>query len=159
MDQSQYRLTRVSSTLLPVLAAGLLIFAGEGLAAESHTTGKFQGIKANTGTASHSMEGDKDYLAVSEDFKIPETPAPHWQIVDSKGNVYLLNQLRIKDGKTNRKISVPSYIHDVAKVQIWCSFAEALLGEASFPQPVALNGTANDSTMKHASAMRDDRSN
>lgn len=159
MDQSQYRLTRVSSTLLPVLAAGLLIFAGASLAAEGHTTGKFQGIKANTGTASHSMEGDKDYLAVSEDFKIPETPAPHWQIVDSKGNVYLLNQLRIKDGKTNRKISVPSYIHDVAKVQIWCSFAEALLGEASFPQPVALNGTANDSTMKHASAMRDDRSN
>jgi hypothetical protein len=57
-------------------------------------------------------------------------------VVDSKGNVYLLNQQRIKDGKTNRKITLPPYIHDVAKVQTWCSFAEALLGEASFSIPI-----------------------
>jgi hypothetical protein len=57
-------------------------------------------------------------------------------VVDSKGNVYLLNQLKIKDGKTNRTIVLPSYVHDVAKVQIWCSFAEALLGEAPFPKPI-----------------------
>ena len=157
MKQPQHRLLGTSSTLMSVLAAGIMIFASTSFAGEGHTTSKFQGIKANTGTASHMMEGNKDYLAVSEDFKIPDTPAPHWQIVDSKGNVYLLNQLRIKDGKTNRKITVPSYIHDVAKVQIWCSFAEALLGEAPFSQPVALNGTDNESTMKHANAMRDDR--
>ncbi len=28
------------------------------------------------------------------------------------------------------------YIADVAKVQIWCSWAEALLGEAAFESPV-----------------------
>jgi hypothetical protein len=113
-----------------------LFVASNGFAADAHTTSKFEGVKAKTGTAAHSRQGNSDTLSVSDDFKIPETPAPHWQVVDSKGNVYLLNQQKIKDGKTNRKIALPSYIHDVAKVQIWCSFAEALLGEASFPTPI-----------------------
>ena len=121
---------------LSMLVAAGLFTAANGFAADAHTTTKFEGVKANTGTASHSRQGNSDTLSVSDDFKIPETPAPHWQVVDSKGNVYLLNQQRIKDGKTNRKIALPSYIHDVAKVQIWCSFAEALLGEASFPAPI-----------------------
>jgi hypothetical protein len=118
-----------------LVAAGLFT-AANGFAGDAHITTKFEGVKANTGTASHSRQGNSDTLAVSDDFKIPETPAPHWQVVDTKGNVYLLNQLKIKDGKTNRKIALPSYVHDVAKVQIWCSFAEALLGEASFAKPI-----------------------
>ena len=122
--------------LLSMVVAAGLFTAANGFAADVHTTTKFEGVKANTGTASHSRQGNSDTLSVSDDFKIPETPAPHWQVVDSKGNVYLLNQQRIKDGKTNHKIVLPSYIHDVAKVQIWCSFAEALLGEASFPAPI-----------------------
>jgi hypothetical protein len=121
---------------LSMIAATGLFVASNGFAADAHTTSKFEGVKANTGTAVHSRQGNSDTLSVSDDFKIPETPAPHWQVVDSKGNVYLLNQQKIKDGKTNRKIALPSYIHDVAKVQIWCSFAEALLGEASFPTPI-----------------------
>ncbi len=52
----------------------------------------------------------------------PDTPAPHWQVVDSKGNVYLLPHFKIKGDKTNPSITVPA--------------AEALLGEASFPAPV-----------------------
>ena len=122
--------------LLSMVVAAGLFTAANGFAADAHTTTKFDGVKANTGTASHSRQGNSDTLSVSDDFKIPETPAPHWQVVDSKGNVYLLNQQRIKDGKTNRKITLPSYIHDVAKVQVWCSFAEALLGEASFQTPI-----------------------
>ena len=118
-----------------VVAVGLFT-AANGFAADAHTTTKFEGVKANTGTVTHSRQGNNDTLAVSEDYKIPDTPAPHWQVVDSKGNVYLLNQQRIKDGKTNRKIVLPPYIHDVAKVQTWCSFAEALLGEASFQAPI-----------------------
>jgi hypothetical protein len=121
---------------LSMIAATGLFVASNGFAADAHTTSKFEGVKANMGTAVHSRQGNSDTLSVSDDFKIPETPAPHWQVVDSKGNVYLLNQQKIKDGKTNRKIALPSYIHDVAKVQIWCSFAEALLGEASFPTPI-----------------------
>jgi len=31
---------------------------------------------------------------------------------------------------------VPSYVRDIARVQIWCAFAETLLGEASFETPV-----------------------
>jgi len=44
--------------------------------------------------------------------------------------------LDIKGGKVNRSITVPSYVPDIAKVQIWCAFAETLLGEASFVSPV-----------------------
>lgn len=95
------------------------------------TTGKFQGAKANTGYAIETMENGRIKLAVSDDFEIPNTPAPSWQIVDSQGNTYLLNQFKIKSG-TNRSIILPTYIHDVQKVQVWCSFAEVLLGEASF---------------------------
>lgn len=96
----------------------------------------FAGVKANTGTVSATVDMGKITLKVSEDFVIPDTPAPSWQIVDSKGNVYLLNQLKIKGDRTNREITLPSYIKDVAKVQIWCSWAEALLGEASFDSVV-----------------------
>lgn len=127
--------SRKLGLLSMVVAAGLFT-AANGFAADVHTTTKFEGVKANIGTASHSRQGNTDILTVSDDYKIPETPAPHWQVVDSKGNIYLLNQQRIKDGKTNRKIALPPYIHDVAKVQTWCSFAEALLGEASFASPI-----------------------
>jgi hypothetical protein len=33
-------------------------------------------------------------------------------------------------------ITLPSYIRDVAKVQIYCAWAEAVLGEASFGAPL-----------------------
>ena len=95
------------------------------------TTGRFHGAKANTGYAIETMENGRIRLAVSDDFVIPDTPAPSWQIVDSQGHTDLLNQFRIKSG-TNRSILLPTYIHDVQKVQVWCSYAEVLLGEASF---------------------------
>ena len=99
---------------------------------KSWTSKPFMGVKANTGTVTASVEMGTITLKVSDDFVIPDTPAPSWQIVDSKGNTYLLNQFKIKGDKTNRMITLPSYIKDVAKVQVWCSFAEALLGETSF---------------------------
>ena len=61
-------------------------------------------------------------------------------MVDSKGNTYLLNRLVIKGDKFNKSITVPSYVHDIAKVQIWCAWAEANLGEASFDKPIQLAG-------------------
>jgi hypothetical protein len=117
------------------LAVGLFLSAGT-RAADTHTSGPFKGPKANTGTVTHSKEGDKNVLTLSDDFKAPETPDPHWQVVDSQGNVYLLQKLMIKAGKINKSITLPSYIHDVAKVQIWCAFAETNLGEAAFESPV-----------------------
>jgi hypothetical protein len=103
---------------------------------DMHKTNMFSGEKANTGHAVHKTMDGRRMLMLSDDFVIPDTPAPHWQVVDSKGNVYLLNLLKIKGDKYNQSIMLPSYIPDVAKVQIWCAWAEALLGEASFESPV-----------------------
>ncbi len=102
---------------------------------ESHTSNMFQGPKANTGTVSHYVENGKSMLKVSDDFKVPDTPAPTWRVVDSKGNIYTLDAFKIKGGE-KRAVVVPSYIHDIAKVQVYCAFAEVLLGETSFSSPV-----------------------
>ncbi len=103
---------------------------------DKHVSSVFKGAKVNSGTATAGMQGDKITLTWSDDFKIPDTPAPHWQVVDSKGNTYLLQRLKIKGDKLNRTITVPPYVQDVAKVQIYCAWAEALLGEASFETPI-----------------------
>ncbi len=100
-------------------------------APKTWTSKPFMGAKANTGTVSATVDNGTITLKVSDDFIIPDTPAPSWQIIDSKGNTYLLNQFRIKGG-TNRMITLPAYIKDVAKVQVWCSFAEVVLGETTF---------------------------
>lgn len=99
---------------------------------KTFTSKPFAGVKANTGTVTATVDNGTITLKVSADFVIPDTPAPSWQIVDSQGNTYLLNQFRIKGDKTNRMITLPSYIKDVARVQVWCSFAEVLLGETTF---------------------------
>ena len=122
--------------LLSSLVVMLLLTSTSSFAANGHTSKPFSGIKVNGGTVTHSKQGSSHVLTLSDDFVIPDTPAPHWQVVDSKGNVYLLQQLRIKEGKFNRTITVPPYVPDIAKVQIWCSFAETLLGEAPFETPV-----------------------
>jgi hypothetical protein len=103
---------------------------------DGHKSGPFKGAKANTGYVTHTSEGGNSVLTLSDDFKAPETPDPHWQVVDSNGNTYLLQKLSIKGGGMNRKITVPKYIPDIAKVQIWCAFAEVNLGEAPFDHPV-----------------------
>lgn len=105
-------------------------------AQDAHTTDQFHGVKVNGGTVTHSKQGDRNILTLSDDFKVPDTPDPHWQVVDSKGNVYPLDRLQAKNGKFNKSITLPTYVPDVAKVQIWCAFAETLLGEASFSSPV-----------------------
>src|SRR4051812_13706164 len=51
-----------------------------------HSTATFQGPKANTGTAMHTYENGKSILRVSQDFRVPDTPAPTWRVVDSNGN-------------------------------------------------------------------------
>ena len=122
--------------ILSAIAATGLFVASNGFAADAHTTAKFEGVKANSGTATHGRSGNSDTLTWSDDFKIPETPAPHWQVVDTKGNVFLLQRLAIKGDKQNRTITLPAYVHDVAKVQIWCAYAEVLLGEAPFAKPI-----------------------
>jgi hypothetical protein len=114
------------------LAVALMVTTA---AAQSRTSGPFTGVKANTGTVTLSTSGKSQVLTLSEDFKAPDAPDPHWQVVDSHGRVYLLQKLTVKGlvgDKMNRSITLPAYITDVAKVQFWCAYAEVLLGEASF---------------------------
>ncbi len=119
-----------------VLLAVTLFAATRSVADHTHTSKPFTGAKANTGAVIHSKDGNKNILTLSEDFQIPDTPDPHWQVVDAQGNVYLLQKLRIKGDKVNKSITLPPYIHTIAKVQIWCAFAETVLGEAAFDTPV-----------------------
>ncbi|MGE0812634.1 MAG: hypothetical protein AB7O28_19260 [Vicinamibacterales bacterium] len=106
--------------------------------AQSHTSMKFSGAKANTGTVTHSVMNGKNVLTLSADFVTPDTPDPHWQVVDSKGNVFLLQRIAIKEDKMNRSITLPGYIQDIAKVQIYCAWAEAVLGETTFGSTMRL---------------------
>ena len=113
-----------------------LLFACSSFAQDAHRSSVFTGVKVNAGTVTHGKQRGKNVLTLSEDFQMPNTPDPHWQVVDSKGNVYQLDRLQAKNNKVNTSIVLPAYIPDVVKVQIWCSFAETVLGEASFSSPV-----------------------
>jgi hypothetical protein len=110
--------------------------------AQMHTSKPFSGAKVNAGTVTHSVKDGKNVLTLSDDFKMPDTPDPHWQIVDSKGNTYLLQRLGVKNlggvakDRINMSITLPAYVKDVAKVQIYCAWAEAVLGEAPFSAPM-----------------------
>lgn len=122
-------------TLMVLLAA--LAFTGVSAAAgQVHKSKAFAGAKVNGGMVSHEMTDGHHVLTLSDDFKVPDTPDPHWQVVDSQGNTYLMQRLMIKDDKLNKSITLPTYVHDVAKVQIWCAYAEVVLGEAVFDPPV-----------------------
>jgi hypothetical protein len=125
--------------LVVVVGAGLFLAAQSFAAEMTQKSGPFKGPKANTGFVTSSIEGGKLVLALSNDFKTPDTPDPHWQVVDSAGTVYDLQKIAIKDNKMNRKITLPAYVKDVAKVVIWCAWAETNLGEASFEKPIMLS--------------------
>lgn len=89
------RSTRRGLGLTAVALVGLLslapIVAAQGMG--MHPSKKVSGAKVNAGTVSHVKEGSKDILELSTDFKVPDTPDPHWQVVDSKGRVFLLQRL------------------------------------------------------------------
>ena len=121
-----------------VAMAALFIVTGAALAEhnmEHHKSSMFAGPKANTGTVSHLNEGGKSILRVSPDFKVPDTPAPTWRVVDSNGTIYTLDAFKIKGGE-KREVAVPAYVKDIAKVQVYCAWAEVLLGESAFSTAV-----------------------
>ena len=125
--------------LLRGLVMATVLFAVSALAQDMHTSSQFQGPKANKGHVTHSTQGGKSVLTLSDDFVVPDTPDPHWQLVDSDGNIYLVDKLKTKafiGDKFKKEIVVPNYVKNVSKVVIWCAFAEVNLGEASFSSPV-----------------------
>ncbi len=126
--------------LFRVVILSALVVLGLGVSSgfAADVTTPFVGKVVNGGTVTHEHQGGKHVLTVSSDFKVPGSPDPHWQVIDSKGNTYLLNRLTLKDDKVNRSITLPTYVQNIAKVQMWCAWAEVLLGEASFASPVAM---------------------
>ena len=64
-------------SLAALFAAASVSFAAGNAA---HTSAKFEGAKANTGTVTHTVENGKSILRVSADFKVPDTPAPTWRV-------------------------------------------------------------------------------
>ena len=128
----------IHKTILACLTA-FAIAATSSFADDGHKSGPFKGAKANTGYVTHTTEGGNSVLTLSDDFKAPDTPDPHWQVVDSDGTVYQLDKLKKKaliGDKFQKEIVVPGYVKNVSKVVIWCAWAEANLGEASFSSPV-----------------------
>jgi hypothetical protein len=98
--------------------------------------------------------------------RCPTRPRRTGKIVDSRGDVFLLQRLMVKDingkmvgGKPaerlNRTIVVPSYVPDIAKVQIWCAFAETLLGETTFDSVVMLDSATMGEPQPPTAAMGD----
>jgi hypothetical protein len=121
------------------LVMATMMLAISAVAQDTHTSSQFQGPKANQGHVTHSTQGGKSVLTLSDDFVVPDTPDPHWQLVDSDGNVYLVDKLKTKafiGTNYKKEIIVPSYVKNVSRVVIWCAFAEVNLGEASFSSPV-----------------------
>src|SRR5215475_10899984 len=112
----------IRSTLTTAcLAFAALALTATVAAAQGHTSSKFSGAKVNAGTVTHTVKDGKNVLTLSNDFQVPDTPDPHWQIVDSKGNTYLLQRLAAKNlggvakDKINMSITLPAYVKDIAK--------------------------------------------
>jgi hypothetical protein len=132
----------IRSTIRTSLLAAAVALTATFAAAQGHTSSKFSGAKVNAGTVTHSVKDGRSVLTLSSEFQVPDTPDPHWQVVDSKGNTFLLHRLGVKTfggiakDKVNTSITLPAHIKDVAKVQIYCAWAEAVLGEASFSAPM-----------------------
>lgn len=129
------RTGRMLQMVLTVALALAVLGAGS-LAAADEMTKPFTGKAVNRGTVTLSKQGGRTMLSLSSDFEVPGSPDPHWQLVDSKGTVYLLDRLKLKDDKINTRIVVPAFVPDIAKVQMYCAWAEVVLGEAPFTQPI-----------------------
>lgn len=125
------------------LTIAALAMAANVALAQTHTSKPFTGAKVNAGTVTHSVKDGKHVLTLSNDFVVPDTPDPHWQVIDARGNVYLLNRLGVKSlggvgkDRINMSITLPETIRDIAKVQIYCAWAEAVLGETALAVPLA----------------------
>jgi hypothetical protein len=119
-----FRTLVTAGALVATLALAPAAFAG------STTSKPFSGAKVNGGTVTVTKTGATITLTLSSDFKVPDTPDPHWQVVDANGATFLLQRLAIKGDKVNTTITLPAYVKSVAKVQIYCAWAEVVLGEA-----------------------------
>ncbi len=129
---------RVTGSALLTMAAVLL--AASMASAQTRTSRPFSGAKVNGGTVTSTVKDGRTVLTLSPDFVVPDTPDPHWQVVTNDGQIFLLQRLGVKSlgglakDRVNMSITLPDYVKSVKSVQIYCSWAEAVLGEAPFAQ-------------------------
>src|SRR5262249_13134634 len=91
---------------LPLVVAALgavPVFAAD-------VTTPFVGKAVNGGTVTHETRAGRHVLTVSSDFVVPGSPDPHWQVVNSQGQVFLLDRLKLKDDRINTSITLPGYV-------------------------------------------------
>jgi hypothetical protein len=125
----------LNTALLTVAAVSVTVALAS---AQTQTSRPFSGAKVNGGTVTSTVKAGRIVLTLSADFVVPDTPDPHWQVVTTSGQVFLLQRLGVKSlgglakDRVNMSITLPDYVKDVAAVQIYCSWAEAVLGEAPF---------------------------
>ena len=131
-----FRARAITAAVCALAVVSLLLATGSFAKPDTHNSKPFAGPKANKGYVTHSKVNGKSMLTLSDDFVVPDTPDPHWMLVDSNGKTYLVQKLRVKGDGFNKSIEVPPFVKDVAKVIIWCAWAEANLGEAAFDSPV-----------------------
>ncbi len=105
---------------------------------DRNMTATFMGPEVKGSMVSAGMQNGMRMLTLSDDFVTPAAPAPHWQIVDSMGNATLLRRLVTLGDVFHKSVMVPATVKDVAKVQIYCAYAEAVLGEATFAKPMTM---------------------
>jgi hypothetical protein len=81
-------LVRQLPSLREALVAALVVATlavAPALAAD--VTTPFAGKAVNGGTVRHQTLDGRHVLTVSDDFQVPGSPDPHWQVIDSRGNV------------------------------------------------------------------------
>jgi hypothetical protein len=125
-----------TASVVALMVVALTAMAVGSVGAADQTSGPFAGKAVNGGTVTVTQQGSTTTLTLSPDFQVPGSPDPHWQVVDTRGTVYLLDRLKLKDDRIKTSITVPGYVPSIAKVQIWCAWAEVVLGETAFASPV-----------------------
>ena len=127
-------------------------------AQDMHTSSQFRGSHANQGHVTHGTRNGKSVLTLSDDFVVPDTPDPHWRVVDAKGNVYDLDKLKKKSlgDKYQKEVVLPAYVKNVSKVIIWCAPGQRPIWEKP-PSPARFNETPCRGANKSLSAPRGTR--
>jgi hypothetical protein len=85
-----------------------MFVASNGFAADAHTMSNSKDMKAHTGVATQASEATGVVRVVSDDLKMPESRALQLQVVDDKGNVYLLIPMQTKDSKAFVGYTMPT---------------------------------------------------
>ena len=127
-----------------LLGIAALTFTANLALAQGHTSKTFSGAKVNAGTVTHSIKDGKNVLTLSDDFKVPDTPDPHWQVVDSKGNTYLLQRLNAKNLGGLAKDRLNNVDHAAGVRQGRGQGADLLRLGGSGPRRSGVHGAADD---------------